>query len=358
MTGGLIIGVRCGDAFESTLWGGLDIGGSKILGIITDDSGRILGRWREPTRSPGTEGKTGIPARLLKGLGTAALSAGLSVPRPGYPTPPPAPGCLAGTGMGAPGPLDADSGMILEAPNLPEWVGIDMVTPLRTTLGCPVWLENDANLGALGESWFGAARGFQEVLYITVSTGIGGGIISGGRLIRGACGTAGEVGHMTVNMDGPICGCGNRGCLEGLASGPAIARRAEAALERDRLKTGVLATFKVGRGSLTAEDVFRAAWEGDPLALEVVEETGRYLGTGVASLLNLLNPEVVVIGGGVAAAGGLLLEPLTRHALSRAFKSATRNVKIVASELGDHSVALGAVALAQQRAGRTAPGTV
>ena len=236
-----------------------------------------------------------------------------------------------GAGAGAPGPLDTKSGIVLLTPNL-GWVDFPLRDRLATGLGLPVVIDNDANCAVLGEWWSGAARGSRDAIGFTIGTGIGGGIVIDGRLYHGASDCAGEVGHMTIDSNGRRCGCGNYGCLEAYASGPAIAQRAVEALEAGAESS--LRGFADGDlSAITAQTVYEAAHEGDELARELVHDTAEFLGIGIANLVNIFNPEVVVICGGVRRAGDLLFVPLRREVAKRAFKPAVAAVKILPSEL-------------------------
>jgi glucokinase len=243
-------------------------------------------------------------------------------------------------GIGCAGPVDRQAGLILNPPNLPGWVRVPLVERIEKALGRPAVLENDANAAALGEFRYGAGKGASSLVYLTVSTGIGGGIILDGKIWHGVKDGAGEVGHMTLLPDGPLCGCGNRGCLEALASGPAIARRA-----REALATGRPSRLREA-GDFTAADVVRLAQEGDALAAEVWDEAVRYLGLGVAAIVTILAPQRVVIGGGVAKAGDFLFEPLRREVRRRVKLVPVESVPILPAALGPDVGILGAAAVA------------
>nr|MDA8218582.1 ROK family protein [Dehalococcoidales bacterium] len=251
---------------------------------------------------------------------------------------------ITGIGLGAPGPLDPWRGVIRSAPNLPGWIDVPLRDRIQERVGRPVFVGNDANLAALGELYFGAARGLKHVVYMTVSTGIGGGVIVDGRLLLGRSGLAGEVGHMTIEPNGPRCGCGNYGCLEALASGPAIARDAQA-----RIANGARSKLtELVHGDLALLDavaVEQAAREGDELAVDVLRRAGTYVGIGVTNLLHLFDPEMVVIGGGVSRAGDFLFRPVIETVKLRAMSSYSEGIAIVPAALGDNAGLMGAVAL-------------
>jgi glucokinase len=260
---------------------------------------------------------------------------------------------VVGVGLAAPGPLDPFAGVVIDAPNLPGWVNLPLKQEMQARLGVPVFLGNDANLAGLAEWKFGAARGHADVLYLTISTGIGGGVIAGGQLLLGARGLAAEVGHITVVPDGPVCGCGQRGHLEAVASGTAIGRDAQA-----RLKQGEgadSAVQKLVNGDLeqvTGAVVGAAAQAGDAFARARIAAAGALLGRGVASLLHVYNPSIVVFGGGVSQLGELLLEPV-RAAVQQFAMSEVywRDCPLVTAHFGDDSGLVGAAALAMQELG-------
>ncbi len=239
-------------------------------------------------------------------------------------------------GVGVPGPLSVAEGIVHAPPNLPGWREVPLRALLEERLGIRVVLENDANAAAVGEWWRGAARGARHALYITWSTGIGGGLIVDGRLYRGASDTAGEIGHITVDPLGPLCPCGRRGHLEGIAAGRAIARAAEEALARG--EPSILA----GQPEITARTVAEAARNGDPMARRVFERAARMMGLAVGSMLNLLNPEVVVIGGGVARSWDLVEGPLVEAARRSAFPVPFQAARIVPAALGEEAGLVGA----------------
>ncbi|MDA8145482.1 MAG: ROK family protein [Thermaerobacter sp.] len=308
---------------------GVDLGGTKIeVGVVSREG--VLGqRLRVPT--PRGQGTAAVVDRIRAAMGEVLRRAEVAW------------GALDGVGVGAPGPLDRQAGVILEAPNLPELNGFPLAAALAEG-GVPLYLENDANAAALGEYRFGAGRGSADLVYVTVSTGIGGGIILGGRLYRGVSGTAGEVGHTVVEVEGPPCACGSRGCLETLASGTAIARQAAAALAAGR--ESVLAAE-----GLDAAAVYRAAGAGDVLAREITERAGYYLGVGISNLINLLNPERVILGGGVVQAGRDLFDPVERAVRERALKVPAAACRILPAGLGQDAGVLGAAAVVLEQAG-------
>jgi glucokinase len=247
-----------------------------------------------------------------------------------------------GVGIGAPGTVDRGAGLVLAAPNL-KWYDFPLVARMTELTGLPVTLDNDANCATYGEWWLGAARGGRNVIGVTIGTGVGGGIIVDKHVYHGSSDAAGEIGHITIDLHGRRCGCGNYGCLEAYASGPAIAERA-----REALAGGEPSLLNELCGGdltkLTAAIVYRASKDGDALASEVVRETARFLGTGVANMLNVFNPDVVVLAGGVAQAGDSLFVPLRAEVKKRAFKPAVDACRIVPGALGGSAGMVGAVA--------------
>lgn len=247
--------------------------------------------------------------------------------------------------LGAPGPLNPKTGVVIAPPNLPlKNFGLRDV--LRSEFGRPAFIGNDANLAALAEWKFGAGQGYDDVLYLTISTGIGSGIVSGGRMLLGKDGLGAEAGHTTAVPDGPICGCGQRGHLEAVASGPAIARSARGRI-RAGAKSKILDLASGNPEHITAVEVGRAAMDGDPLAIELLAEAGHWIGRSVADFLHILNSGIVIFGGGVSNTGDYLLDPVRRaiqkYCISREYWD---GVPVVQAKLGDDVGLLGALALA------------
>lgn len=310
-----------------------DLGGTKILSIVSDGVGRVLGEDRRPTEAE--LGREAVLERLVASVRAAASAAGSA--SGGFER-------IGALGISAAGPSDFEHGILLEPPNLPGWRDVPLAALLRERTGLPAVLENDANCAAVGEHAYGAGRGTCHMLYMTVSTGIGGGLILDGRLYRGVDGTAGEIGHVVVAADGPLCNCGSRGCLEALASGTAIARMAHeavAARRSDRLRAAL------AQGELDAKDVAEAAEAGDEAAIEIVARAAYYLGLGLAGLINVFNPEMIVVGGGTARIGPRLLDPAFSLARQLAFTRPATTVRLVTAELHGYAEALGAAALAR-----------
>lgn len=254
----------------------------------------------------------------------------------------PSQGKVKAIGMAAPGPINPKTGILYAAPNIPGWVNLPLAQIVQDRFKVPTLLGNDANLAAMGEWKFGAGRGYQHLLYMTVSTGIGGGVIEEGKLLLGYKGLAAEIGHITVDPNGPLCGCGQRGHLEALASGTAIARYVS-----EQLASGVPSSM-AELPTVTARDVSLAAEQGDPLAREALARAGRYLGRAIADFLHLFNPQIVIIGGGVSRSGRYFLDPL-RDSIAEYVISPEylHGLVVTTASLGDDAGLLGALALAQ-----------
>lgn len=317
---------------------GVDLGGTNIVvGAMPEDGSREIGVREEPTHSErGAESVVDrIVSMIAQTISDVIATQGAK------------PQDFLGVGIGAPGPLDRERGIVVVAPNL-GWRNFPLREEISERIHLPATLDNDANCATVGEWWRGAAQGARNVVGLTIGTGIGGGIVLDGRLYHGSSDVAGEIGHTTIDSTGRYCRCGNYGCLEAYASGPAIALRAREALERDEVS--ILHRMVDGQlERLTAATVYEAAKNGDALALEVVRDTAKFLGTGVANLLNTLNPDVVVITGGVTRAGDRLFEPLRAEVKRRAFRPAVEVCRIVPGTLHGTAGMVGAVATFKQQ---------
>lgn len=246
---------------------------------------------------------------------------------------------LVAVGLGVPGPVAIDSGSVSAPPIMPGWDGYPIRDHLRENWGVPVALGNDAEYGALGEWAYGAARGVSNLVYIKIGTGVGAGLLLDGHIYRGATGSAGEIGHIIIKEHGPRCACGSYGCLESLAGGQAIARKAHEAVESGRRTQ--LSSIDID--SLSVKDVALAARSGDLVAQQIVKEVGVYLGIAVANLINLVNPDMIVIGGAVSQMGDMLLEPIRRVVREQSLGVAAQNVRITTAVLGRRSSSMGAI---------------
>lgn len=314
----------------------LDIGGTKLAAGVIAADGAVRSFVTCPTRVE--EGPDAALARLFvlgrQALREAAIDPDTAAQR------------LAGCGIGCGGPLDSAAGVLIAPPHLPGWHDIPITELAHEHYGLAAVLDNDGTAGAAGEWRFGAGRGTRHLVYLTVSTGVGGGVIIDGRPYRGATGNGGEPGHVTVRSDGRPCrGCGRTGCLEAYASGTSIAERAREALAAGAPPSVLAALPAPGP---TAADVARAARTGDPLATALWDETTDLLAEGLASIVNLYEPELVVLGGGVTRAGEQLLGPV-RHKTARLAMGPVAATRIVRARAGDRAGVLGAAAVALER---------
>ncbi|MEW6142396.1 MAG: ROK family protein [Chloroflexota bacterium] len=313
---------------------GIDLGGTKILTALVTQEGRIVSQESTPTEAKA--GPKAVIEQMLQAIGRAVKLGGVK------------PNDLAGTALAIAGIIDTHRGIVTTSPNLPGWKDVPLRDEIAQKLGTITYLVNDADAAALGENRFGAGRGTRHMVYITVSTGIGGGIIINGELYSGANGCAGEFGHMTIDPNGPKCACGRNGCWEAMASGTAIAREA-----RRRLAAGEKSLLNKGTAqTVTAEKVGEATKKGDRLAAEVIMTAGHYLGIGLANIINIFNPEIIVIGGGVSNLGDMLLNPAREAMRQRAFDLPLSTVRIVRSQIGVAVGALGATALVFDKAAK------
>ncbi len=326
----------------------VDLGGTQIRAALCDPQGQILRRIARPTLA--AEG----PAAVIRRLEEAIAAAMEGTP----------PEQIAGIGIGAPGPLNPISGIILEAPNLPGWINVPLRNMISARFGLPTFLGNDANLAALAEYTFGAGRGRPDMIYLTISTGVGSGIIVDGEMVLGAYGLGAEAGHIIVDPKGPQCGCGHYGCLEAFASGTAIARYVVSRIKAGK-KTRITKMVGDDLNKVDARVVNEAAKLGDKLAIQAFQRAGKHLGIGIASLLRLFNPTMIVLGGSVTKAGTLLLDPMWTAIKEYAPAIYWEGLSVVQAALGDDVGLLGAAALAasqlriaagaEQRPAATAP---
>jgi len=308
---------------------GVDVGGTKVLGGVVDQNGKVLKLARRDTPREGGAALTRAIADVAKEL-IADFT-------------------IDSVGVSAAGFVSSDRKTMLATPNIAGWNGVDLDSDLTQLIGLPVVIENDANAAAWGEARFGAGRGIDHLLMLTVGTGIGGGIVVNGDLYRGAFGVAAEIGHMRVVPDGHLCGCGARGCFEQYASGNALLRHArEAIAASPDIARNLLSRGDGTIDGLTGQAITEAARDGDAVALAAFNTTGQWLGAGIATLSVILDPACVVIGGGVIDAGKILLQP-TRAALERfmPFVGKHPNPKIIAASLGNEAGLVGVADLAR-----------
>ncbi len=313
------------DAMPEQMIVGVDLGGSKINVILADFSGNI--EKRELRDTCAHEGPDAVIKRIIESIKRVASGAD-----------------IAGIGIGAAGACEASTGVITFSPNLPGWHNISLRDIIQREFHLPTYLENDTTAAALGEHYFGGGVGIANLIYVGVGTGIGGGIIIDGQLYRGLSGSAGEIGHTTIDINGPRCKCGNIGCWETFASGTALATEAVRQIEAGA-HTTILNFADGDLGKVSAEIVFLAAQQGDKLAIDLISRTGYYLGVGLVNLVNIFNPELILVGGGLSQMGPLLLDPAIKVVTERAFELAARAVRIEVAQLGAAAGAWGAVAL-------------
>lgn len=311
---------------------GIDVGGTNVKIALVDGEGKIIYSNSVPTYAQmGYEYTVNNIKQairdLMKETNTDAKE-------------------IEGIGFDFPGQVDYKTGVVKLAPNIPGWVNVPIAQMIEEEFNIPTRIDNDVRCAALGELKFGAGKGCENFVCITVGTGIGSGLVINGQLVRGAANAAGEIGHIKLKMNGgPICGCGDTGCLEAFASGPSIV-----AMAQEYLKGGKSTKFREmagADGEITPYIVAKAAEAGDPVAKRIFEIVGTYIGMGLVSVINLLNPEKVIIGGGVAAAGDLLLDPIRKTIKERAMVVAGNSVEIVPAELGNSAGVIGASMLVE-----------
>lgn len=304
---------------------GVDLGGTKISCALATVAGIVESKWTIPTEAH--LGEKVVLDNIIDSINKVMELGKVSIDK------------VKAIGIGSPGPLDIEKGMVVTTPNLP-FKNFKLVEPIKKEFNVPVFLDNDANVAAIGEYMLGAAKGLKNMIYVTVSTGVGGGAVLDGKVYRGSTYNALEVGHMTLDPFGPTCGCGNNGCLEAISSGTAIARRANEAL-RSKVETSLRKYEKV-----TSYEVFEEAKAGDMVATEIIDRALTYLGIGIANMISAFDPEIIIIGGGVSKAGDIVFDKVKEVVNRRNFKTMAENCKIVPAGLGTNAGMLGAVALA------------
>jgi glucokinase len=309
---------------------GIDLGGTFIKCGVCDAEGNVVHFTSIDTEVEG--GRDHVLDRMGDLVGYVRDAAGLS------------PDQIAGVGIGSPGPLDTKKGIIHEAPNLPGWVELPLADEIQKRCGYSTFLENDANSAALAEAVAGAGKGVQCMLMLTLGTGIGGGIVIDGRVWHGANDIAAELGHVTIDYDGIECNCGIKGCVEAYASATGVLRRT-----REALAEGADSTLAGLGDELTCKAVFGAAADGDAMAQTIVADTIVYLGTAIGSLINIFNPDMIVLFGGMTNAGEQLFGPLREEVARRCFKIGSDQCQIVPSQLGGEAGVIGAAVTAMQR---------
>ncbi|QZY57302.1 ROK family protein [Crassaminicella profunda] len=304
---------------------GIDLGGTKISGAVANFKGDVISQYTLPTKAE--EGEKAVLERIIKVVEKVIKESNVDKER------------IVSIGIGSPGPLDAKKGKIITTPNLP-FKNFNIVSPLVDQFHIPTYLDNDGNVAAIGEYAFGAGKETNNMIFITVSTGIGGGAVLNGKIYRGNTCNALEIGHMTLEEKGPRCNCGNYGCAEALASGTAIAKTAT-----EQVKKG-LSTSLSNYDKITAYEVFKEVEKGDHVARDVLNKALNYLGICVANMITSFDPEMVIIGGGVSKGGNMVFEKVKEVVKTRCFKAMWESTKIVPAALGTDAGVKGAVALA------------
>ena len=314
---------------------GVDMGGTKILAAVINGKGEIVQQAKTATKPK--KGPDGVIKRIERCIREAIDGAELE------------PSQIRAIGIGSPGPLDPETGVIIFAPNL-GWSNVPLKAKLETIFGIPTFVDNDVNVGTLGEYAFGAGQGVKNLVGIFVGTGIGGGIILDGKLFHGINKTAGEIGHMIVDANGPRCGCGNFGCLEAVASRTGITKALQKAILKKGQKSELLKLNGGKLDQIRSQAIAKAVKRGDKPTVKVMQRAGKYLGISVASIVHFLNPEMIVFGGGVIEAmRNSLLDPIRQTAAEYALPTTMDGVQIVKAALGDNAGVIGASVLARQR---------
>lgn len=304
---------------------GVDLGGTKISTALSTLEGEIVKQTVVATEA--SQGEAAVLGRILNTIDEVIKEGNVDISE------------VQAVGIGSPGPLDSKKGIIITTPNLP-FKNYNLVKPISEKLNIPVYLDNDANVAAIGEYMFGAGKGKKNIVFFTVSTGVGGGAVLDGKAYRGSTSNALEIGHITVAPEGPRCGCGNVGCLEAVASGTAIGKRG-----REAVETNVETSLR-NYDNITSYEVFVEAKKGDPVAKEIVDNAMNYLGIGVANAISIFDPEMVIIGGGVSKVGDIMFDTVKKVVKKRCFKAMSDNCEIVPAGLGGDAGVVGAVALA------------
>lgn len=309
------------------LFAGIDLGGTNIKSGLLSRDGKVILEKSVPSEVNG--GVNHVLDRMADCVKDSVREAGEGI-------------TLQGVGVGVAGLVEFEQGILHEAPNLSGWRMVPVKTEMEKRLGMPVLVENDANAAALGEYAYGAGQGAGEMLMVTLGTGVGGGLILRGKVYHGGIGAAGEFGHMTIQFNGPLCACGRRGCVEAFVGIKGILRNVQ-----EKLKSGRPSLLRtIDSKKRTPKDVSAAALKNDELAVEVLAETGTYLGIGLGNVANLLNIQRVVVGGGVAKAGHFLLEPAMKSLKYTALKTAAEHIELVEARLGENAGMIGAAYLA------------
>lgn len=310
---------------------GVDLGGTKLSTVLINKVGEVLARENVPTEA--YKGPDAVIQKIKDTIRTVMDKAGVSLDE------------LEGIGIGSPGPLDAEKGVIRFTPNLPGWIDVPLKDRIQEEFPVPIKVDNDANAAAVGEGTFGAGKGIKNFVYITVSTGIGGGAFIDGKLFHGENSNGAELGHTTIDMNGPLCGCGNYGCWEALASGTAFTKYTVEGLRSGRRKSMILDMVEGDIEKVDAKVVFDAARKGDEYALEMVNREAELLGVGISNIINSFNPRRIIIGGGMSNDLDMMYAGIMKEIGKRALKANAEVVEIVRAKLGKDAGVLGAAAL-------------
>ncbi|GMU91602.1 MAG: sugar kinase [Candidatus Hydrogenedentota bacterium] len=313
---------------------GIDLGGTNVKTAIVARNGDLLGKDSRPTHAD--EGLDSVLDTMVESYEAAMEKAGAD------------PSDVLAVGIGAPGPMNWRTGVVFSPPNLPGWENVPLADLMRERLRVPTYVDNDANVACWGEFWSGAGREVDSLVCLTLGTGIGGGVVVFGKLLRGPDGTAGEIGHMNVCRDGRQCNCGAKGCLEAYASATGMVRTAIEGIEAGR-QTILTQLCNNDLDRIDGRMISDAIARGDQFAAWVMRETAVWIGTGVASLVNILNPEMVVLCGGMIAAGDVLFDPIRETTKAQAFDVPAARAVIVPAGLGADSGVIGAAGCALQR---------
>lgn len=313
---------------------GVDLGGTNMRAAVVTQDKRVVSRDSGPTHAE--RGPEGVMQAIEAGVVDAVKKAGLDRKE------------LLAIGIGAPGPMNWQTGVVYDPPNLPGWKNVPLADEMQKRLGVPCYVENDANVACYGEFWLGAGQGAENMCLLTLGTGLGGGIVTHGKLLRGIDGTAAEIGHMKVERDGRLCGCGANGCIEQYASVTGMRKTAWMGIEAGE-DTTLRAMCENDFDKLTGKMISDADDQGDAFATWVMAETAIWLGIGISSLINLLNPERIVLYGGMVAAGDKLFVPVRETARRLSFEVPARRAEIVPAALGEDSGVIGAAGCALER---------
>jgi glucokinase len=319
---------------KSPLYVGIDVGGSSIKGGVVDDAGRPLSAVSLATEAH--RGQEFGLERMCETVRQAVQAGGLRLDQ------------IAAIGVATPGTMDIPAGIILDPPNLKPWKNVPVRRYVQDTFGLPTAFQNDANAAALGEHWAGAGRDAHSMVLFTLGTGVGGGIVIGDLVVEGEHSHGAELGHMMIEMTNPrTCGCGRRGCLEAYASATAVVARTEEALAKDGGRSALHAVRKA-HGEVTSKDIFDAAADRDALAETIVEQTAFYLGVGAMNMMHIIDPDMIVFGGGVIAAGESFLERIRRHVRELAFPVPAARTQVRYAQLGSDAGFIGAAGCARK----------